>query len=162
MKNSLNLRHLFVAAIFALGAIANTASADEGVYFQWYDQAGKLNVSDHRPAVGIQYDTIKKKARRGSAASSSVADVYRAINKAEADKQRAMAEKNENAVDAANEKARRGNCDNASEELRIIGSNARVREIDAQGEYHYLTDDQKQARAERAQENIDRYCDAEE
>lgn len=156
MKSHQPLRYLSVI-LMSFCMMASTSYAAEEVYYQWYDEAGKLNVSDHRPPTGVQYESVKKIIKT-SGGQSVAGELYRAVNKAEADKQRAAIKEQGEVI---NEKARQNNCDIATEELRVISNSARVREIGTDGEYRYLTDEEKEERGKRAERNIEQYCNSE-
>lgn len=157
MRNHQPLRYLS-AVLIVCGMLAPLSFAAEDVYYQWYDEAGKLNVSDQRPKTGVQYQTVKSKSIRASSGQSSGGGLTRQVNKAVAEKQREEIKKQGEAI---NEKARQNNCDIATEELRVITNSARVREIGTDGEYRYLTDEEKAQRGERAKKNIELYCNGE-
>ncbi|MDF1643892.1 MAG: DUF4124 domain-containing protein [Pseudomonadales bacterium] len=156
MNSYLSLRYLSVI-LMSFCMLASASHAAEDVYYQWYDAAGKLNVSDQRPKSGVQYKTIKKIIKT-SGGQSVAGELYQSVNKAEADKQRAAVKEQGQVM---NEKARQNNCDIATEELRVISNSARVREIGTDGEYRYLTDEEKEERGKRAERNIEQYCNSE-
>ncbi|MBV1959584.1 MAG: DUF4124 domain-containing protein [Pseudomonadales bacterium] len=162
MKTHKTLRY-FYAICLTLLILPSVAQSEEQVYYQWLGADGKLNISDHRPEKGIRYQTIKKRVDRNSEYSSSEeADkLQKKVNQAEADEQKAAGAEKERTAKTANEKARKSNCKNATEEFRVISESARVREVSADGEYRYLTDEEKAARGERAQANINKYCSPE-
>ncbi|MBV1916334.1 MAG: DUF4124 domain-containing protein [Pseudomonadales bacterium] len=159
MKTHGILRYL-CAICLTLCMLPSVAQSEQEVYYQWLGADGKLNISDHRPANGIRYQTIKKRVERSSEYSSAeeADNLQKMVNQAEADEQNAELEKKEKMAKSANEKARQNNCKNATEEFRVISESARVREVSADGEYRYLSDEEKAARGVRAQDNIDKYC----
>ena len=159
MKTHGILRYLYAVSL-ALCLLPSVAHSEQEVYYQWLGTDGKLNISDHRPENGINYQTIKKKVKHSSAESSSAEadNLQKMVNQAEADEQNAALAKKDQSAKTANEKARQNNCKNATDEFRVISESARVREISANGEYRYLTDEEKAARGERAQANINEYC----
>jgi len=163
MKADQILRYFGVSGVsgamcIALFLFAANAYSGQGVYYQWIDETGKLNISDHQPAIGVQYETIKKKISRPSSGSqSSGVGLQRQVNRAAADEQR---EAGRRKVNEANADIREGNCDNARQEYNVISNSARVREVDVDGNHRYLTDEEKQQRGERALANTEQYCDS--
>lgn len=143
----------FLAILLLLSATAAFAELNK-----WVDAQGKVHYSDEPPPANVKSKTL----RTAPAAAASAPAAPKSIAEREAELKKAQQAKKEAADRAAQEQANKetekANCASAKENLRTLQSGTRMVEVDAQGEYSYLEDDQRQQRIAKAQEQIKNWC----
>jgi len=131
----------------------------------WRDTEGKVHYSDQPPPANVKARTLRSGATTapaGDTAAASAPAAPKTIAEREAELKKAQQAKKEAADRAAQEQATRetekANCAKAQDSLRTLQSGTRMVEIDAQGEYSYLEEDQRQQRIAKAQEAVNNWC----
>ncbi|BBI99322.1 hypothetical protein FGKAn22_10150 [Ferrigenium kumadai] len=142
---------------------------------KWVDEKGEVHYSDAPPPANVKAKTLRPSATTpesttapanttpasGATAASAPAGP-KTIAEREAELKKAQQAKKEAADRAAKEQANKetekANCAEAQQSLRTLQEGRRITEIDAQGEYSYLEDDQRQQRIAKAQESVKNWC----
>jgi len=150
----------FLAIAATCAAVSFTAQAQVKC---WTDANGKRACGD-APPPGAKITTLKapaaqdtpapaaKDAKKGPVTPAEKEADYRK-RQAEAQKD---AEKSDKEAKAA--EARRANCENAKEQLRMLESGQRISRTDAKGERYYLDDDQIAREAAQARQALQGSC----
>ncbi|HXU94344.1 MAG TPA: DUF4124 domain-containing protein [Gallionella sp.] len=137
---------------------------------KWVDKNGEVHYSDQPPPANVKSETLRVNpaapsstatpASGTAAASAPAAPKTIAEREAELKKaQQAKKEAEERAAkEQANKETEKANCDRAQQYLRSLQEGTRMVEIDANGEYSYLEDDQRRQRIAKAQEDIKNWC----
>lgn len=152
------MRNSIVLAIFA--TLTLTASA--GSIYSWVDDHGVAHFADTPPANMPGVQTVHVQDAPSSDASSEIQQLNaerdaqdknaQADAKASADKQTQQA----NAAKAAKDNQSR--CAQLQSNLQVMNEHGRVRETDAQGDTHYLSEEDKQKQMDDMQKQIQTFC----
>lgn len=123
--------------------------------YKWVDENNRTHYSEQPPP------NIKAKVLTSvSGGSNAAAPKTLAERAAELDK--AKLTKKDNAEKAAQKQAYadalKANCDGAQRNLAALKDGIRLVEVDANGERSYLTDDQRQQKMAKAQQDIQANC----
>ena len=145
-------KKLFIRILSITIFIFIQTPASAGVY-KWVDDKGQVHYSEH--PVGNDAEKIKIRTNETTKP--------RHINKAEEDKVEATEKDKEKAAEENKEetiskKEKRKYCNEAKSDLAAIQSRGRMREINAKGEYTYLTEPQRQQRISAAQKKKREFC----
>ena len=152
--NSSLPRGLALTALLALG-LAPAAQASDTVY-RWKDDRGNLVVSDRPPEDSrIEYDAVhmgpnamtRTLTRPGPAAPSPAG-----TSRLEADTEKAGDRVTRVEKDPEI-------CRTARDNLQTLDTFARIRTKDEDGEYYYLSEEEKEAQREQARELIRVHCE---
>lgn len=131
---------------------------------KWVDAEGKVHYSDEPPPANVKATTLRPSAPAPAidTAAASAPEAPKTIAEREAELRKAQQAKKEAEERAAQEQANRetekANCARAQQSLRTLQEGGRMVEIDAQGEYSYMEDEQRQQRIARAQQEIANWC----
>lgn len=163
--NRPSLRLLFAGAIMLLAQLAHAQ-------YSWIAPNGTRVFSDRPPPPGTPANRILKAPHRADApadnpapaaaadAASSPADKTKQPSLAdrEADYKKRLAEREANEKkareEAAKQAARQQDCANARQEEAQLASGIRIREMGANGELGFLTDEQRAQRLARARQAL--------
>jgi hypothetical protein len=126
--------------------------------YKWIDEDGAVHYGA-QPPLGA--NTTRMKVSSGGGSRASTADAEQgasdeddsAQSSAEGDQQSAAAEQPETDPEQAAKI-----CADARRNLQIMETHGRVRERDGEGNVVVLTDEQKQARIDKANELVEAYC----
>ena len=145
-----------------------SASALAGLH-KWVDADGKVHYSDQPPPANVKATTLrstssaKDSASESGAAASSAPAAPKTIAEREAELKKAQQAKKEAADKTAQKQAeadaRRTICAAARHSLRTLQDGVRIMEIGANGERTYLSDEGRQQRMDKAQQDINTNCD---
>lgn len=144
---------LLVASITCLPAFADI--------YQWTDETGHMQISDHQPARGVNFKVIKHSGTQAStspAPSIGVAPVAKPADTVDPKKQQ---EEQARQVQAQAAKAAQlaADCHELIRKKATLNSGHRVLNTDDQGQTSYLSDDQiNQQRVEVDQQLADKGC----
>ncbi|TAN72328.1 MAG: DUF4124 domain-containing protein [Gallionella sp.] len=126
---------------------------------KWVDENGKVHYSDQPPPANVKSETLRSTS---AAASASAPAAPKTIAEREAELKKARQAKKEAAEKAAKEQAAaeaiEANCAAARQNLRTFQSGIRMAEVDAKGERSYLSDEQRQQRIAKAQQDVGTFC----
>ncbi len=148
--------------ILPLALIFGAPGALAGKVFKWIDDEGIPQYTDQAPkdreytivetfgAPKSAEAALKKRAEAAAAAQASKSAAEESGKDFEAQK----LERERQA------KVRAENCKNARANLKTIQENARVRILGEDGEYRYLTPEERQAQIDQASEMIANSCEA--
>jgi hypothetical protein len=138
---------------------------------KWVDKNGEVHYSDQPPPANVKSETLRVSppaapsnaaAPASGTAAASAPAAPKTIAEREAELKKAQQAKKEAAERAAEEQAKRdtekANCATAQENLRSLQEGTRMVTINAQGEYSYLEDEQRQQRIAKAQDAIKNWC----
>jgi hypothetical protein len=162
---------LLVACLLAMAAAGASAQS----IWKWRDANGQMHVSDTPPPSNVPDKNIIQRGNGATAAAVSVAPAAQAASepvaaasgvdsdlqkkKAKADKEKAEKEAaDKEAADKKNASIRAENCQRAQQQAAALQSGVRVAQYDAQGERHFLDDDQRASELKRAQDIIAQNC----
>ncbi len=141
----------------ALSAVLLFTPAHAGKVYKWVDQDGVTHY-DEQPPANREYTTV---TTYGNAPSGAKAANERL------DQQRTeQSEENKKAIDYEKEKKIRDeearvlaeNCNNAKANLKTMEENARVRVLGDDGQFRYLSEEEKQAQMDQAKDIIKESC----
>jgi len=140
-------------------AIAVTASAQASEVYKWIDEEGITHYEEHAP-TNKDYSLVKTYGEVPSGAE----DAKQRLEQQRSDKKMA----DEKGVDYAKQKkaadqqamVRAENCKGAQNNLKTIQENARVRLLGEDGEFRYLSDEERQQQIDTAKEMIAANCDS--
>ncbi|MEM9257601.1 MAG: DUF4124 domain-containing protein [Pseudomonadota bacterium] len=146
-----------------LTALCAVLSADlslaQGTYYRWLDDRGNTVHSDRPPPAGTEYETI----------STTPSFSYTAEDEAQPDpapaaENQQMAEnagEPRSSVPKLEEKIVKNpeSCQRAQENMAALSTRARIRMRNADGEYYFLSEDDKALQIQRAQDTIDVHCE---
>lgn len=123
--------------------------AQAGVY-KWVDENGQVQYGDQPVNADAEKVTIRQNETTKP----------RPIKKPEDGKDKEKtAEKEPELVEVpVPKKEKRKLCNEATSDLAAINSRGRMREINAKGEYNYLSDKQRQQRISTAKKKQNKYC----
>lgn len=142
-----------------LSIAAFIVSAHAAQVYKWIDEEGITHYGEQAPA-DYEYELV-------TTSGAPPADAEKA--KARLEKARAArAEEKEKTLDYAAQqklrdeeaKIRKENCDSAKSNLKTIEENARVRILGDDGEFRYLSEEERQQQIDRAKEIISNNCEA--
>ena len=135
---------------------------------KWVDENGKVHYSDQPPPANVKAKTLRSTpgtpplTSASGVAASSAPPAVKTIAEREAELKKAQKAKKEAADKAAQEQARKdtenANCAAAQQSLRTLQDGMRMVEIDANGERSYISDEQRQQRIAKAQQDISTLC----
>lgn len=139
------------SAIVILLVSSALAFAGEGAY-KWADAKGNVHYGE-RPPEGVNAEYIKTiTGKSGKASASSAKKSAEGPKLASSDKNKAGG-----AIEALPNKDPQ-KCEAARGNLELLNGYPRIRQKDAEGNYHYLTEEEKAEQRQRAQSNIDVFC----
>jgi hypothetical protein len=134
-------RYLLAAAALAAGCTVSAAAVAADNYYRWRDAGGTLIVSDRPPPAGVPYETVAARTGR----------VVRAPSAAAGD--------DDGSAGAGNDAVRNPEtCRVARDNLHALQTTDAVRTLGADGEYHYLSEEEKRMQIERAKALIRVHC----
>lgn len=135
-----------------------------GALNKWVDASGKVHYSDQPPPANVKAETLHATSVPGDSASAAVSApaAPKTIAEREAELKKDQQAKKEAAEKAAKEQAKtdakNANCAAAQQSLKMLQDGMRMVEIDAKGERSYITDEQRQQRIAKAQQDIGNWC----
>lgn len=128
--------------------------------YKWVDENNHTHYSE-QPPPNIKAKVLTSVSGGSNAATSSPADPKTLAERA-AELDKAKLAKKDNAEKIAQKQAYdnalKANCDNAKRNLTSLQDGIRLVEIDANGERSYMTDDQRQQKMAKAQQDIQANC----
>ncbi|WGL18175.1 DUF4124 domain-containing protein [Microbulbifer bruguierae] len=148
-------------------SLAAVVHAD-GIY-RWVDEQGVVHFSSHPPQKeGVEVVKAPKSARfrqwqqeqdalaaqRALATASKPED---AVESTES-QQQSDNQDSQQALNKAEMAAREQRCRNAQQHLHELESHARVREVDASGNYRVLPEEERQQRIRQAKQTLQNNC----
>jgi hypothetical protein len=141
---------LILAVIIA--AYSSISLAGES-YYRWDDKWGNPVHSDRPPPKGVDYEVV-----------SSGTSLVRRVNSAEGvvpAKIEPTIDNNFEQVETKPDPVKKNPeiCDRAQENLTTLNTYARIRLRDDQGEYRYITEEEKEAQRDEARNLISVHCD---
>ena len=123
-----------------------SALAADKYMYKWKGDDGELHYTE-RPPQGIDYQRIRVRAKE----SKSPAVTSRMAPKPVQDDQIKKA-------DDSYASWRKGNCDIARKNLDVLENASRIAQDDGEGGTRLMTDEEKKANTDRANEQIEKYC----
>lgn len=148
---------------FLILALLTSATSFAGLN-KWVDENGKVHYSDQPPPSGVQAETLRPAPAPATdnASGSTVPAAPKTIAEREAEFRKAQQAKKEAADKAAKEQAiaetDKANCTAAQQNLRTLQADMRLTELNEKGERSYLSDEQRQQRIAKAQQDISTFC----
>lgn len=128
--------------------------------YKWVDENNRTHYSE-QPPPNIKAKVLTSASSGSSAAASSPA-AAKTIAERAAELDKAKLVKKVNAEKAAQKQAYddalKANCDGAQRNLATLKDGIRLVEVDANGERSYMTDDQRQQKMAKAQQDIQENC----
>jgi hypothetical protein len=148
MKNSLFL-------ILLLSATPTIAAS-----YRWVDENNHVHYSDKPPTGHKTAKVLTTPPSRSEAASDTVAGKTLAeraadLKKSQQDKQKAANQANEK---QEMENVDKANCATTRQNLAVLQNSPRIAEYDSSGERSFLSDEQRQERLAKTQQDIEKYC----
>jgi hypothetical protein len=152
--------------IFLVLALACTVGAAHAQIKCWNDANGKRVCGD-APPPGARVTTIRtptgpeapaaaaKDAKGAKKGPLTPAEQEQAYRKRQADAQKAAAKAEEERKEAD---ARRQNCANAQEAVRVLESGGRIPRVDAKGERYFLDEAQIAQELAKARDTAKQWC----
>ena len=135
-----------------------TPSLQAAEVFKWVDEQGITHYEERAPA-DKEYSKVTTygEVPSGSAEAKKRLEQQRADKKSAGEKSAEYAEQKKLADDQA--KIRAENCKGARSNLKTIQENARVRILGDDGEFRYLSEEERQQQLDSANETIAENCD---
>ena len=143
----------------ALSALFIVTPLNAGQVYKWVDEDGVTQYGE-RPPSNKDYSTVKTygNSPSGAKAANERLDTQR---KDQADsKKKAVNYEKEKKIRDENAKVLAENCNSAKANLKTIEDNARIRIVGEDGEFRYLSEEEKQAQMNTAKEVIKENCKA--
>ncbi len=142
--------------------ICYQSQAFAGVY-KWVDDSGQIHYTDQKNKPGAEKLSIRKSSttKPEHAASNKAHETAdRAVNDETDSKEKLESqEKRPTMVEIELSKSEKKRyCKEAKNAINSISNRGRMREIDAQGEYIYLTEKQRQKRLSAAKKKQREFC----
>ena len=139
-----------VSGVLGFGALTATAG---DTYYRWLDDRGNPVHSDRPPPEGVDYEVV-----------STQSTMVRQVEAEEGAVPAGIEPKPGNEfeqVDSAPSQIKKNPeyCQRARENLATLNETARIRMRDENGEYYYLTEEQKAAQRSNAEAAIARHCE---
>lgn len=158
MRASIPLCSLLRSTILVL-SIASVPLAAETIY-RWQDDRGNLVVSDRPPEDGtVAYETVRIGRSAMASAFRNPAESEPASGP-ETDAPVGAGDRGSRAAPGGGEPEKDPEaCRTARENLKTLETFARIRTKDENGEYYYLTEEEKELRREQAREAIRVFCE---
>jgi len=152
--------------LFILLMLSNThAVADLS---KWVDANGKVHYSDQPPPANVKAKTLRSTSSTpaltsaSGVAASSAPPAVKTLAEREAELKKAQKAKKDAADKAAQEQAlkeeNQANCDAYKQNLRTLQEGMRMVEINANGERSFVSDEQRQQRIAKTQQDISAFC----
>lgn len=166
MKISLiTIRFFFLAAVLVLAAPAIAQT------YKWVDKNGKTQYGD-TPPPGVKATPLKRPAGQAPAPAADKADskdekaaaakgpLTPAEQEAEFRKRQADTQKAREKDDKAAQElaAKRENCSNAQDQLRMYEGGQRISRTDAKGERYFLDEGQMAQETAKARQTVQEWC----
>ena len=151
MKPARSTNLLFILAVI-IAASSSISLAGES-HYRWNDKLGNPVHSDRPPPKGIDYEVV-----------SSGTTLVRRVNSAEGAVPASIEPSIDNDFDQVETrpdpvKKNPEICDRAQENLTTLNTYARIRLRDDQGEYRYITEEEKESQRREARNLISVHCD---
>ncbi len=144
----------FVFVVALCLQAAGSFAAEDG-YYKWTDEKGRPHHSDRPPPAGIAYEFL---ASDGSTRRQVSAEESRSSS---VPKKAAPTQPKEPISEEAGAVVKNSAyCDQAKANLDTLNSKARVRIRDAEGNIRFLTEDEKEAQRQKAQDLIAVHCNS--
>ena len=151
-------RMAFAVPLLALSAVFLPALSAHAQLYKWVDASGHVQYSD-KPPTGVSAEPVKShisSVQSGSAGHQETpADREQAFRKRQTDAQDAAKKQD---AEAQHQQELREACANARSRVAAMEAGGRQVRFDANGERHYLDDDQISHEKERAQQDASKYC----
>ena len=143
-----------VAAIIAGLVLTSMNVMADATLYRWKDSQGNMVMSDRQPPAGTEYEAI-----------STDSSVVRRVE-GEAPPEQVVSKPRAKADPTPEPKAVRTvyeknpeYCASARKNLTVIDQSARIRMQDKNGEYYYISDEQREAERQKNLEVIELHCD---
>lgn len=149
MKHNCRKQVLTLALIMASIGMAGQVTAGQSVY-RWIDQQGNTVVSDRPPPVGVEYEMVNLQGNMMNQVDNPIPAPAPGIASDD--------EPDEQAPQPGIPKNPQY-CSQAKQNLSNLNTFARIRIQGADGEYRYLTEEEKEDQRRQAQDAIDAYCE---
>ena len=142
----------FRAAVLLLATMGLPAAAGD-TYYRWVDENGTPVNSDHPPPPGVKYETISTDTglHRPKPASEPPSPEL-ATPQESTDQKSAQAETQAPAKDPEA-------CEAARQNLDTLSTHARIRIRNSEGEFRFLTEEEKATQRQLAEDAIARECE---
>lgn len=129
---------------------------------KWVDKDGRIHYSDHPPPSGVKQQTLRSDSDTAVVSGVSAPATPKTLAEREAELKKAQKAKKEAADREAQQKAaaeaKQANCETSRQNLRGLQDGMRMMEINASGERSYLSDEQRQQRLAKSQQDVNTYC----
>lgn len=150
----MNKRKAGAAAILVGLVLTSMNVAADATLYRWKDSQGNMVMSDRPPPAGTSYEAI-----------STDSSVVRRVD-GEAPPEQVVAKPRTKPEPAPEPKAVRTvyeknpeYCASARKNLTVIDQSARIRVQDENGEYYYISDEEREAERQKNLEVIKLHCD---
>jgi len=139
--------------LFALiAAVAASMTMAETTYYRWVDDRGNPVHSDRPPPTGTEYEVI-------TSGTNLVRRVQNDVSPAPSDNNRSAAAPQPDRQELEVISKDPAVCKQATGNLETLLSSARIRLRNAEGEYEFLSEDEKQEQIEKARDLISVHCE---
>ncbi len=140
---------LFVCTLL----LAASCQALAGLY-KWVDAEGNINYGEY-PPVGSEAQRLDPAAPPPANSTRDMSKIRKGMLQAREDKDNAEAEEKAQAEKQAKTAAY---CADLEQRISTYQSSPRIRRENAQGEYEYIGDEQKQQRLQALRDKQQKYC----
>ena len=151
----LTLRRCAIAATLALMAYSASSIGAGDTYYRWLDATGAPVNSDRPPPAGIEYDVIttntnemvNERTAEAGLPENATASPDSDTRQQSTSKQTSAPEKDAQA------------CATAQNNLETLQTHARIRIHDADGNFHFLNEEEKTQQLANSEAAITYYCE---
>lgn len=140
-----------ILTIAAAAGFAGTATAGQSVY-RWVDKQGSTVVSDRPPPIGVEYEVVNLQGNMMNQVDSPIPAPVPGQTPATSEEVPTQAQQPGIPKNPQY-------CRQAKQNLSNLNTFARIRIQGADGEYRYLTEEEKDDQRRQAQDAINAYCD---
>jgi hypothetical protein len=144
-----------IACMLSLAGLCGTSAMAATQVYKWVDDQGQVHYTESPPpkevksrSVMVVHSGVPEGANTAAPAATAGSGAAAANNKT--DKQKA--------ADAKIAEQNKALCPQWQQDVKTINSVGKLRTMDENGELHFMTEDEKNARLEQDQSSISQYC----
>lgn len=148
---------MLLTSVIIASTLALSTNIQAGKFYKWEDENGVTHYTE-TPPPNAQSTTVRtqgKDPKNAEQAKAKLTEQRNALTEAIADKNAAG---KKSTVEAENEKIKKGNCETAKNNLKMLEEHSRIREKGEDGEYIAIGEEKRQARIKTAKERIKEFC----
>ncbi len=134
-----------------------TATASAAKVYKWVDEEGVTHYDEQAP-TGKDYQQITTSGAPPTDSVKAKKNLADSRKQQQLEKEKQLDFETQKKIRDEQARVRNENCKNAQANLKTLQQNARIRMIGEDGEFHYLSEEDKQKQMDTAQKIIDDNC----